>query len=161
MAVRFSNRCNGLSAGVIDRRTAAWPGAVPPASFVLGGFNSLFDRLGNLSFYWRILKDFRAPYFVRERAQPSFCQFIPDDQGSGVKEFYPPDLAEGEPGTFGVGVRDGMAEAVGTTLDDGEPIGRPDPTLPAYGPPAEEEGGEGTARQGTARHGKARFMQGN
>jgi hypothetical protein len=35
MAVRLSNRCNGLSAGVIVRRTAAWPGAVPPASFVL------------------------------------------------------------------------------------------------------------------------------
>jgi hypothetical protein len=154
MAVRFSNRCNGLSAGVIDRRTAAWPGAVPPASFVLGGFNSLFDWLGNLSFDWRILKDLEPSTWSGNGPQPSFCQFLPDDQGSGVEEFYPPDLAEGEPGTFGVDVRDGMAEAVavwiGTTLDDGEPIGRPHPNPSRIrGRLRRREGGEGTARHGS------------
>jgi hypothetical protein len=78
-----------------------------------------------------------------------------------VEEFYPPDLAEGEPGTFGVGVRDGMAEAVavwiGTTLDDGEPIGRPHPNPSRIrGRLRTREGGNGKATDG-----KARFMQGN
>ena len=37
MSIRtFSRRRNGPGAGVIDRRTAALAGAVPPASFVLG-----------------------------------------------------------------------------------------------------------------------------
>jgi hypothetical protein len=79
MAVRLSNRCNGLSAGVIVRRTAAWPGAVPPASFVLGGFNSLFDRLGNLSFDWWILKDLEPPTWSgngRNRVFASFFRMI-------------------------------------------------------------------------------------
>jgi hypothetical protein len=67
--------------------------------------------------------------------KPSFCRFLTDDQGSGVEDLYPPELAEGEPSTFGVGVRDGMAEAVvvwiGMTLDDGEPIA-PYPNPSAY-----------------------------
>ena len=108
-------------------------GAIPSASFVLGGFNSLFDRLGNLSFDWHILK---APLLGPETGRkPSFCRFLTDDQGSGVEDLYPPELAEGEPSTFGVGVRDGMAEAVvvwiGMTLDDGEPIA-PYPNPSAY-----------------------------
>jgi hypothetical protein len=127
--------------------------AGPLASFVLGGVNSLFDRLGICLSLGAFSK---PPYLVRERAASRVCAgFLPMIREAGVEDLYPPDLAEEEPITFGVRVRDGMAEAVavwiGMTLDDGEPIGRPHPDPFAHtGPPVEER-----------RERKARFMQAN
>jgi hypothetical protein len=142
-----------LCSSPCDRRVKTLPWTL------LGGFNSRFDRLGTLSFDWHILRDLEPPTWSGNGPQPSFYQLLPVDQGSGVEEFYPPELAAGTPSTFGVGIRDGMAEAVavwiGMTLDDGEPIGRPPPN-----PPRLRErlrGREG--RGGEARHGSCKATE--